>query len=562
MVFEGFTDPFRYVPHPLVRKAAGIAMERVAALEGRLREAFDEGKMMGVLVVRVPSGLEGFTDWLDEKERIGFLCAFSGAVAGRGVVEGFVPPIFDLCIPGGHYRLTEEKITALNSRIAALERSQELAGLMEILDREERSRDEEIGLMRARMAVSKRERDEIRCELSDPSRLADLIRESQFEKAELHRLKTGWNERIAGTRRKIEELLSGIGSLKRRRAEMSDGLQRWIFGQYMVHNALGEASTIWDIFAERGLVPPGGTGDCAAPKLLERAFMTGMEPLAMGEYWYGRASDTAVRLHGHFYPSCTSKCGPLLEFMTRGLKITGTDPLRPPHIVFEDEWIAVVEKEAGVPSVPGLDGRESVLEWLNAPRRRTVSEASVVYESVHRLDMDTSGVMVFAKNPQAGACLRKQFEEHTVTKVYAARLCPPGKDSGAPALKSGDRGRIELPLGPDYDERPRQKVDMSQNRGALTGYEVVNVSPDGSTDILFRPVTGRTHQLRVHSAHKLGLRRPIIGDLLYGGYTTETPASSPAAGRLHLHALSITFLHPASGEPVTFTSEATHYVTR
>ena len=603
---EGFTDPFRYVPHPLVREAADIVMKRIQKLGYK---GFEEGKMLGVLVVGVPSEITDFVDWIDEERRIGFLAGFSGAVAGESHIEGFVPPIFDLFAPDGEYRLKEAEISTFNLRIASLEAGSELADTRLELTESEKVRDEEIGLMKARMAVSKRERDLIRCELSDPSQMAGLIRESQFEKAELHRLKRHWEERISEIRGRLDLLLAEISELKAGRAAMSDALQRWIFEQYIVYNALGERISVWELFSGQGLVPPGGTGDCAAPKLLNHAYHLGMKPLAMGEFWYGRDSVTAVRCHGHFYPSCTSKCGPLLKFMMTGLKSSGVgiglknhgrpwpcewevasdqqtvqwtfaassdgrdlvfqaDPhtRRQPHNIYEDEVMVVVEKPAGMPSVPGLDGRESVLEWLNSSERLNVFDRSV-YEAVHRLDMDTSGVMVFAKNPEAAVDLRRQFEEHSVRKTYMARLCPADTQhwydtndedhriEHTAILKAGDKGRIELPLNADYDERPRQKADRAQGKNAVTEYEIAGIRPDGCIDIIFHPVTGRTHQLRVHSAHTLGLCRPIVGDLLYGGYSAEWPsADSDHPTRLHLHALSITFRHPTTGEDITFSS--------
>jgi len=579
--FAGFTDPFRYVPHPLTGKAAELAMQRVSCMEEDLRTAFSQGKMMGVLVVEVPEGTDGFIDWLCEEERIGYICAFSGSVAGRGVVEGFVPPVFDLCEPGGHYRSHESEISIINRKIAELEDSSEFAELHAELSRAERSRDEEIGLLKARMAVSKRERDEIRSELSDPSRLAELVRESQFEKAELHRLKVGWNERIGRIKEGLRIYADKIDALKRKRAEMSDALQKWIFGQYVVHNASGEVSTIWDIFAGQGLVPPGGTGDCAAPKLLNHAFINGFKPLAMGEFWYGKSPETAVRVHGHFYPSCTSKCGPLLDFMTTGLfrnslkeqhhEVQGNDidtievpkyghDGAEPVVIYEDEWIVVVEKPAGMPSVPGLDGRFSVSEWLESEHAGVLDRCR--YETVHRLDMDTSGVIVFARTSEAAVCMRRQFEERKVSKTYIARL---SASSSSGLLVTGQKGVIRLPLGPDHDERPRQKADRVNGKEAVTEYEVAAVNPDGTIDLVFHPVTGRTHQLRVHSAHPLGLGRPIVGDLLYGGYSVDGMGAEMAsdapetACRLHLHALSITFRHPATGEEVRFCSGEFRY---
>lgn len=550
---EGFTNPFRYSPHPMVREAAGLVMERVKAQPEQIRKGFDEGKMMGVLVVKLPPGITGFTDWLDRDRQIGFLAGFSGSVNGTGHIDGFVPPVFDLFAPDGEYRRKEADISALSSRINLLENSPALVRLRNEADEAEQKRDEEIGLMKARMVISKRERDDIRSELSDPSRMAELIRESQFEKAELRRLKIGWDECIAEIRTRLQDLLDEINELKAERSSRSDSLQKWIFEQYIVSNALDEKTSVWKLFMDQGLVPPGGTGDCAAPKLLEYAYKTGAEPLAMGEFWYGRDSVTAVRCHGHFYPSCTSKCGPLMNFMTKGLREESSFQndrriIPDPSIIYKDESITVIEKCSGMPSVPGLDGRRSVLEYLET-QHSTIFDRHR-YEAVHRLDMDTSGVMVFARNPEAAINLRRQFEAHTIHKTYVARLCPASADKQTDSCKH-NVCRIELPLSADYDERPRQKVDFTQGKSAVTEYEVIETYPDGCTDIIFHPVTGRTHQLRVHSAHSLGLRRPILGDTLYGGAEQDT--------RLHLHALSITFNHPRTGKELTFISSIHHF---
>ncbi len=539
---ERFTDPFRYVPHPLVIKASE---EILAFIDGspELRSSFSEGKMLGVLVVDSP---------------VGYLAAFSGSAGGRSMIPGFVPPIFDLLDPSGHFKSREAEITTLNHHISSLESSGLLSELKKEMAEAESERDSEINAMKARMAISKRERDEIRSEVSDPSRWEMLIRESQFEKAELRRLKISWEERISIINSRINAITSEISGLKMKRAQMSDELQNWIFRQYKVHNFLGEEASIQDIFSSSGLTPPGGTGDCAAPKLLEYAFRNGMKPIAMGEFWYGQSPETAVRTHGHFYPSCTSKCGPLLGWMMKGMdSYSSGDLCHDEHfhasgfddhcsdgrtddgpkmkIIYEDETLIAVDKPSGMPSVPGLDGRISAYEYL----KKSYEEL----HTVHRLDMDTSGILLFAKTSKVAVELQKQFENQTIKKTYLARL---SKISAGHTehirLNAGDRGRVELPLSPDYDERPRQKVDFAQGKPAITEYEVKSVNTDGTTDIIFHPLTGRTHQLRVHSAHTLGLARPILGDLLYGG-ADRTP-------HLHLRASALTFLHPTGGRPV------------
>lgn len=565
--FDGFTDPFRYAPHPAVQEAARIMTDMIDS-DRSLSEAFSEGKMLGVLVCR-SSGIS---------RDLCFIAAFSGNVGGRSHIDGFVPPIFDLCDPNGHFKQREAEITSINHRIHTLSNSDRLASFQSELSETTGARDRALAEFRMAMAEHRIRREDMRSRTSDPHELARLIKESQHEKAEFRRLKASWEKNISSVQDQIRTMQDEISQLKDERARMSDELQDWIFRQYVVHNALGESSSIADIFAGHGLVPPGGTGECAAPKLLEYAYRNGLEPLAMGEFWYGRSPQTAVRTQGHFYPSCTSKCGPLLGYMMKGLSIgpsgfIGDGHIIPaPVIIYEDDSIVVAEKPSGMPSVPGLDGRISLEEYLSLNDDPERSSVSSLVLAVHRLDMDTSGVMVFAKAEKAAAALRQQFAEHTVRKTYMARVTlatapaamgTTAADAEAARIepKAGDidmplprieptAGCIDLPLAADYDERPRQRVDFRQGKPAHTEYEAVRIDQDGIADLLLRPVTGRTHQLRVHCAHSLGLGSPILGDLLYGG--------SPAP-RLHLHALSITFRHPVTDVELTFTSRQLCY---
>ena len=520
-----FTDPFRYTPHDSVVEGARLIMKRIEE-DSTIEPEFAQGKMVGVLTVRTP------------ENNIGYIAAFSGNIAGKSYIEGFVPPIFDLTAPDGDFKRCEAEISAINHRINKLTESAELQSLTASLSMARHDRDNELEQMRAKMAASKNVRNQMRATCNDESVLSGLIKESQFEKAELRRLKIAWDEKISSLESEIAEIKKEIESLKKSRASMSEALQDWIFHQYIVHNSSGEESSIAEIFASQGLVPPGGTGECAAPKLLEFAYRNNLEPLAMGEFWYGKSPETAVRTHGHFYPSCTSKCGPLLGYMMKGLDLHSyTVKPSVPVILYQDDDIIIVEKPSGMPSVPGLDGRQSLQEWLCS------------CHPVHRLDMDTSGVMIFAKTERAAICLRQQFEEHSILKTYMARI------NTAPGDIIANKGVIDLPLSPDYDERPRQKVDLQHGKEAHTKYEVMQINDDGTTDIMLHPHTGRTHQLRVHCAHMLGLGFPIIGDRLYG----SSSVSSNTDTRLHLHALSITFRHPSTGEQMSFTSQELTY---
>ena len=523
----GLTDPFRYVPHPSVKEAARLVMKQIDD-DAALKEAFSEGKMLGVLVVGQGAG-----------KPLRYIAAFSGNVGGKSNIKGFVPPIYDLLDPDGEFKRKEAEITEINKSIHELSCSSPLQDLRTELAEAERNRDSELELARTKMSESKAKREETRRSCADEALLAELVRESQFEKAELRRLKSAWEECISEIKSRLEDLEGQIKDLKSRRARMSEDLQDWIFRQYIVHNSSGEEASIAEIFARKGLTPPGGTGECAAPKLLEYAYRNGLQPLAMGEFWYGRSPQTAVRTHGHFYPSCTSKCGPLLGYMLGGMEFSHDTCSESPEIIYEDSDIIAVSKPSGMPSVPGLDGKLSLAEFLD-------KKYGLVHP-VHRLDMDTSGVILFAKNETAAASLRGQFQEHSVRKTYHARLC--ASNEGVP-LNVADSGSIALPLSADYDERPRQKVDLTQGKEAITYYEVADILSDGSIEIILHPHTGRTHQLRVHSAHVLGLGHPIAGDMLYGG---------DKAGRLCLHAYSISFTHPSTNEYMTFTSQINHY---
>lgn len=347
----------------------------------------------------------------------------------------------------------------------------------------------------------------------------------------------------------IFDLTAPDGYFRRREAEISAmpsgpeksaasaELQAWIFDRYRILNAEGECKSIAEVFALRGLVPPGGAGDCAAPRLLQYAFANGLKPLHMGEFWYGASPAREVREQGRFYPSCTGKCGPLLSWMLKGLDVD-PNPLdagfslgREPEVIYEDDSIIVVDKPAGMLSVPGRVPAPSLLGWLRERYGATV-------ESCHRLDMDTSGLMVFARSVAVKSLMEARFAAHEVRKTYRARLV-----AGCSPFRLPLKGTICLPLMLDYYDRPRQMVDYENGKRAITLYEVLEILPDGEIDIRFEPRTGRSHQLRVHSAHKDGLGHPIKGDRLYGDATQ---------GRLFLHADSLEFQHPITGAEMKF----------
>lgn len=293
-------------------------------------------------------------------------------------------------------------------------------------------------------------------------------------------------------------------------------------------NARGERRDLLQIF---GSVPPSGSGECCEPKLLQYAYNHGLRPISMAMMWWGESPRQEVRHEGQYYPACNKRCKPILRWMMQGLDVE-PNPLEQPtshqlEIIYEDEALCVVMKPAGMLSVPGKSGRESVEQIM---RQRYPQAACPLI--VHRLDMATSGLLIITKTMEAYLDLQAQFTRHEVRKRYVAVL---SRDLDTPS------GRVALPLRPDLDDRPRQVVDEVYGREAVSDYEQV-----GHRRVHLYPLTGRTHQLRLHCAHPSGLGNPILGDELYG----------MKADRLYLHAEQISFRHPSTGKMVTFTAKA------
>lgn len=554
-----FTDPFRYIPSKEVIQAS---REVISFIDNHCRQLFSEGKMLGVLIVRIDRQDSGHADAVTPVHPLGngygFLAAFSGTVDGRATLPYFVPPVFDLTVPDGYFRKKEAQIVLINEEIASITGSQEYLSARKAYSDALAARENGTSRLRMEIAEARRLRKEKRkcIGTSDSIAAAALDRESQFWKAELRRLVRKHDDAVRAAKDRIDTFDNGIAALKARRQTMSDELQQWIFRQYIVSNASGAKADIASIFSRQGLTPPGGTGDCAAPKLLQYAFSHSLEPVSMGEFWYGTPPASSVRAHGHFYPSCQHKCGPLLGFMLQGMSLLPAScmPAEKPYspaIIYEDDFLIAVDKPSGMLSEPGKNGDKSLPEYLEEYlRERHPGNTSMRILTVHRLDMDTSGIIIYAKSAEAQCFMQRQFERGAVRKTYTATLCPPAY-STCPHLEKGDKGTISLPIISAHEERPRQKADKAHGKPAVTEYEVLDVSPSGETHIIFRPLTGRTHQLRVHSAHREGLGRPIKGDLLYGGCSNRQDAP------LRLHAASITFMHPATHEAITLSSAST-----
>lgn len=342
------------------------------------------------------------------------------------------------------------------------------------------------------------------------------------------------------------------------RRTRSHNLQKWLFQQFVVSNNKGEQKDLTVIFEKEkpilteeeyygrkqsptlrrlSALPPAGSGECCAPKLLQYAYTHSLIPIAMAEFWLGPSPKDEPRIDGNYYPACHSKCKPILHHMLQGLDVEENPMLRKNRetaakveYLYEDESIAVLYKPSGLLSAPGKDDVPSLLDIV----RQKYPEAMYA----HRLDMDTSGIMVFGLNTTSYKHLQEQFFRHQVKKHYIAIL------DGEVSAQLPASGTIRLPLLPNPFDRPRQMVNREHGKQAITHYEILSVG-GGRTRVKFNPQTGRTHQLRVHSAHPEGLGVPILGDNLYG-----TPSD-----RLYLHAEQLEFTHPTTGQPMVFFKE-------
>ena len=521
-----FTDPFCYEPHPLCLAAAKELQDYIAG-DGLLRAEADKGKMFGVLVVETADG------------QTGYLAAFSGLLCGSNGHAFFVPPVFDATPPDGYFKTREAEISAINRRIDSLQSSEEYQTALreKACCAEENAKAEDEYRQAMRQAKARRDARRQSPQPLTAEEEAAMTRESQHMKAGLRRLKRRGAELLAAKEQAVKVFEDEIEALKARRRQMSDALQHWLFSQYSMLNARGERRNLCDIFAHTPQrVPPAGAGDCCAPKLLQHAYLNRMRPVCMAEFWWGESPKGEVRHHLHFYPACRGKCLPILGHMLQGLEVEKGSPeaavSEPLEIVYEDDWLAVVNKPAGMKSVPGRSGGESVLEDM---RRRHPDKPQLTL--VHRLDMDTSGLLIAAFDMATYKKLQAQFLRREVRKRYVALL------DGVPSRPM--HGEIRLPMRPDPLDRPYQKVDFTNGKEAVTEYRILETQGNTTRVALF-PHTGRTHQLRLHCAHAAGLAAPILGDRLYGH----------GHGRLCLHAEQLEFTHPVTGKTMKFERRA------
>lgn len=591
---EKFTYPFHYTPHPLCVLAAEEVKAYIASRK-EWQEELASGKMFGVLIVQTDNGITN-----NEENQIGYLAAFSGNLAGKNLHPYFVPPVYDLLQPEGFFKIEEEQISAINIRIRELENSSSYLGSKEKWKIETEQAKAVLNQAKAELKMAKEAREIRRQsspELSEEEQ-ASLIRESQYQKAEYKRLEKEWKKRLEELETEVRYFDIEIERLKTERKERSAALQRKLFEQFRMLNAQGEVKDLYTIFEQTvQKVPPAGAGECALPKLLQYAYLHQLKPLAMAEFWWGDSPKNEIRHHGYYYPSCKGKCEPILQHMLQGLEVDENPLLNPVHeeeeleIVFEDEWLLIVNKPAGMLSVPGkAEDRDSVYHRL----KKKYPEATGPM-IVHRLDMATSGLLLVAKTKEVHQDLQAQFANRSIKKRYVAVLdgaiiktekeIKPIAEKAiliaketvstkktAKAERTGNTGRIELPLCLNPLDRPRQMVSSEHGKEAITEYQIISESEritsesentfnesnriDESerninesrkyTRIVFYPLTGRTHQLRVHAAHPEGLGCPILGDELYG----------KKADRLYLHAEYIEFRHPIYGNILCIQKEA------
>ncbi|WP_367389983.1 pseudouridine synthase [Lewinella sp. LCG006] len=534
---EKFTFPFYYEPHPLALIAAKELQEHLLTQTDWTHNFGSDdnkqdnaiGKMFGVLVVKDQSGT------------LGYLSAFSGKLAESNQHPGFVPPLFDMLNEGSFFLTGMDILNQINDQIEQLERAPALEQARQALAQTQDEATEKVEGFRAQMKAAKkarkvnRENARITMEAKEFVAFNETLRQESLQHQFYFKdLVKHWTERVAQAQEQHDHYQSEIDKLKEERKNRSNALQQLLFAEYRFLNQAGETRSLQDIFKHTALKkPPAGAGECAAPKLLQYAFEHQLQPVTMAEFWWGQSPKSEVRKHGNFYPACRGKCEPILGHMLAGMALddnpmlSNRNQVQDIPVVYEDEHLLLINKPPEFLSVPGRHIQDSI-QWRMKQKYPEATGPMVA----HRLDMSTSGLMIIAKTMDVYKFLQRHFMKRTVSKRYEALL---------DGIVAEDEGTIDLPLRLDIDDRPRQMVCYEHGKAARTHWKVID-RKDGKTRVHFFPITGRTHQLRVHAAHTLGLNAPIIGDDLYGQIGT----------RLHLHAAAITFKHPVTKEMVSF----------
>ena len=534
---DKFTFPFYYKPHPLAVVASRELQEYLENQTDfehefglkivKLKNAI--GKMFGILVVK------------KNDNSLGYLAAYSGKLADNSFPDKFVPPIYNMRSEESFYLEGEKKIEKIGEKIERIRKDKTYLSLKKLLKKQTKYVEEDLAIQKNKMRLSKLNR---RLQKKEASTNLDekkfeiltkkLTQESFNDQFYFRELQEYYHYKLKKIKNKILGFEDSINQYIRDRKEISKNLQQTLFEKYQFLNQYKEQKGILDIFHNPLSKPPAGSGDCAAPKLLQYAFQHELTPVVMAEFWWCISPNSEIRKHKNFYPSCQSRCKPILKHMLKGVRMNENLLLKnlsvkqELKIIFEDDYIIIVNKPPEFLSVPGKEIKDSV--YTRIKQQYPSATGPLI---VHRLDMSTSGILVLTKTKEANRILQNQFIKRTIKKRYVALL------SGKLSKK---KGVITLPLRLDLYDIPRQLVDFKNLKTAKTNWNVITKN-DTYTRVHFYPITGRTHQLRVHAAHKDGLNLPIIGDDLYG--TKQY--------RLYLHADFIEFIHPSSQKKMSFT---------
>jgi len=541
---QRFTFPFYYQPHPIALLAVkqlqaciseDIQWQHNFGSNGDTKNA--TGKMFGILVVKNING------------ELGYLSAYSGKIKKSSTTINFVPPVCDMFTKDNYFISQQEKINGINTQITQLELNPLLTVLDDKLKQLNTENEKIIATHRVLMIERRKNRKQRRKHAENTLNGSALLQlntqlgqESIDDKNTLKRLKLEFEQATKPVEKQLNALFQEIESLKQKRKSLSAMLQQQLFAQYQFLNRHGDEKGLAELFKNTiQKIPPAGAGDCAAPKLLQYAFKYDLKPIAMAEFWWGAPPKSEVRQHLNFYGACLGKCQPILAHMLMDIDMDENPLLNNPaagkslSVIYHDEAIAIINKPAEFLSVPGKNISDSV--YLRMRERFPAADGPLI---VHRLDMSTSGLMVIALNKKSHKLLQRQFINRSIKKQYVALI--KGK-------LTQEEGIINLPLRGDLNDRPRQLVCFDKGKPAETTWHIIEQGGEKEnpwTKIALFPKTGRTHQLRVHCAHVLGLNSSIIGDDLYG----------TRAKRLYLHAQSLSLIHPISKEVLHFTCEA------
>ncbi|MFT7441976.1 MAG: tRNA pseudouridine32 synthase/23S rRNA pseudouridine746 synthase [Maribacter sp.] len=537
---EKFTFPFYYEPHSLAKIATEEIQEYLESqTDFKHNFGLDTsktdlpiGKMFGVLIVQ------------NQKNEVGYLAAFSGKLADKSLPERFVPPVFNMRTEGSFYIKGELEIDKINAQLTLLKSNEHYLDLKKSFKKLTQAIAEDLENQRKKMKLSKADRKlqkkntiSVLSELEFKNLTKKLMQDSYNDQFFYKELLEYYEAKSEKGGKEVVVFEVKIARLKKERKEKSNYLQQTLFSKYAFLNQQKELKNLLDIFNNPAIKSPAGSGECSAPKLLQYAFANDLKPISMAEFWWGISPNSAVRQHKNYYPACQSRCKPILTHMLQGIRmdpnllLENLSEKQELKIIYEDDVLIVLNKPAEFLSVPGKEITDSVYNRIK--EKYPTATGPLI---VHRLDMSTSGILLLTKTKEANKVLQSQFINRTVKKRYVALL------DGNLVENSG---KIKLPLRVDLDDRPKQLVDFVHGKNAETDWEIIR-REHGKTRVYFYPITGRTHQLRVHAAHKNGLNTPIFGDDLYGKKTN----------RLHLHAEFIEFFHPSTNEKISFTVDA------